>query len=444
VALHGAEVERLWQVCQIPDFEKLSPDEHDRLLWEVWQQLRRHDKVSDQWMAAHVEPLQAGSFGDVESLLSRLTAVRSVAYVAQQRSFLVSLSWQQRVVALEEQLSDSLHVALQQRFVDRLGRAVVTGRGLHAAVDQKGGVAVGGEPVGTLKGLRFVADNDDGRGLLRSQAAAKALVVPLRERVQALIDAPDTAFTIDCQHHRVLWADEPVGRWRKGATVLRPMVDSLADGPQGMLTEAKVRDALREKLSAVLQRRVDVVLHSLQLLADAPLPGAARGVRHQLLEHLGVMSRTTIEQSLGALKDDERKAISRTGVRLGFRDVYARDMFKDAAIAMRAALWCLWQDRDMRPLPPPGACSFAIDGRPRAFVQLCGFHCIGEGELERAYRIDLLDKSLLSLHNLTPPITVPTSLCESLGCSRAHAEEVLLWCGYRRFEGAFTKGRARG
>jgi ATP-dependent RNA helicase SUPV3L1/SUV3 len=451
IALRDEEVERLWQVCQIPDFEKLSPDEHHRLLWEVWQELRHHHRVRDSWMATRVQPLMTGSYGDVESLLSRLTSVRSVAYVAQQRSFGVSSSWQMQVTTLEENLSDALHAALQQRFVDRLGRAVLTGRGLQAAVDHDGDVEVGGESVGTLKGLRFVADNDDGRGGLRHQAAAKALLLPLRERLEALLAAPDTAFGVDCQQQQLLWADEAVGRWRKGSSLRRPTVDILTDA-HGWLAEAKVRDALREKLSSVLLRKVDASLRSLWLLAEVELPGAARGVRHQLIEQLGVMPRIDVEESLGRLQAEERKALTRAGVRLGFRDVFARDMFKDAAVAMRASLWCLWHDRPVPPLPPAGASSFLLHDRPAGFVELCGFHVIGDDVHRRAYRTDLLDKNLLALTQMTPPFPLPTSLCESLGCSRTEAEQVLGWCGYRRLgldgaglgAGDFIKGRVRG
>jgi ATP-dependent RNA helicase SUPV3L1/SUV3 len=436
-SLQGLEeehVERLWQVCQIPDFEKVSPDEHERWLWEVWTALQQHDGLRDEWLQVHFDRLDRGRHEDVETLLTKLTQVRSLSYVVHQRSFGASAHWPAQLLRLEDRMSDALHRALQQRFVDVLGRAVVTGKGLHASINVDGNVDVGGEAVGTLRGLRFEANEQGGRADLRTTAAAKALQGQLQERVQQILQDDDDAFTLDEAGLRMLWRGESVGVLVRGQSLHKPEVEPLLDNRQAALTNSAVRVGLRAKLSEVLQRVVRKRFAWLYGLQETPMPGAAKGMRYALWESLGVASRAELEREVGLLSSDERKAVTKAGVRLGFRDVYGRDMFKTPTIVMRALLWWLWTQpstSSMPALPPPGASSFPLQQRPTQFVARCGFHVLGQGDLARAHRIDLLDQAILKLQAMSQPFSLPTSLCELLGCSRSDAEAVLQWCGYQ-------------
>ena len=76
--------------------------------------------------------------------------------------------------AVEDRLSDALHERLTQRFIDR--RTSVLMKHLRddefaaLALDEAGGVSIGGEAIGRLDGFRFVPD--PGRGAMARFMAA--------------------------------------------------------------------------------------------------------------------------------------------------------------------------------------------------------------------------------------------------------------------------------
>src|SRR3546814_12433675 len=71
--------------------------------------------------------------GDIDQLASRIAAVRTLCFIAQRGDWIADAAgWIQQTQDLEGRLSDALHAALAQRFVDRrlalLLRAAEIGR----------------------------------------------------------------------------------------------------------------------------------------------------------------------------------------------------------------------------------------------------------------------------------------------------------------------------
>ena len=155
-----ANLNRLWDVCQTPDFRKVAADEHARLARDVFLQLTSgRRRLSDDWIARQFAPLDRND-GEIDTLAARLAGVRTLAYVANRPDWLADpAAWQSKTRALEDRLSDTLHEKLMARFVDRRTSALM--RGLRVRADMLAGVAddgavtVEGHYVGRLTGLRF-------------------------------------------------------------------------------------------------------------------------------------------------------------------------------------------------------------------------------------------------------------------------------------------------
>src|SRR3546814_3167866 len=102
--------------------------------------------------------------GDIDQLASRIAAVRTLCCIAQRGDWIADAAgWTQRTLDLETRLSDALHAALAQRFVDRRLALLIRDAGqrhaaLPVAVGPDGTVAVDGEAIGTLSGFRFRVD----------------------------------------------------------------------------------------------------------------------------------------------------------------------------------------------------------------------------------------------------------------------------------------------
>ena len=93
----------------------------------------------------------------------RIAHVRTWTFIANRAGWTAdALAWQARTREVEDKLSDALHEALTQRFIDR--RTSVLMKRLHqdedlsAEIDAEGEVVIEGEFVGRLHGFCFVAD----------------------------------------------------------------------------------------------------------------------------------------------------------------------------------------------------------------------------------------------------------------------------------------------
>ena len=121
-----ANLIRLWEVCQTPDFRKATQDEHTRLIGGMFEHLTQGDRrLPEDWMQGQFASLDRDD-GDIDALSARLARVRTLAYVANRGDWLADpQGWQGRARALEDRLSDTLHQCLMQRFIDRRTSALV-------------------------------------------------------------------------------------------------------------------------------------------------------------------------------------------------------------------------------------------------------------------------------------------------------------------------------
>ncbi|MBM4280797.1 MAG: hypothetical protein FJ137_08570 [Deltaproteobacteria bacterium] len=455
---HPRQVERFFQACQIPDFEKTGPVEHAHVVLDVWHMLGgKPHVVHDDWLARRVRDVDHDD-GDVDTLVARLSRVRTLTYVAHKPGWVRDAAhWQGVTRAVEDRLSDALHERLTARFVDRLARVVYGGRRdeagagqaprgdavVDAAVDEAGAVVVAGQTIGRMDGLRFVPDAEKGeRARLQTAAAARGLQATLKARVDAILAAPDDAFVVDPQtlavrlvHDGVASGD--VGRLVRGQSRLWPRATAVLDRSGGVLDEASVRQRLDDKLTAAARAWVRRALPRVVALAEADaLPAGARAVAHALVEGLGIAARAPVEALAGRVDEESRRALKRRhGVRLGFVDVFTDDAFKGRALACRAALLSTWRRGSEPhlavPAPPPaGASSFLLGDRPPGFVTAVGFHVLDTSEGPRAFRVDLVDDVAALLRSHPSGFSSPSGACERLGCSHDALAAVLGLLGY--------------
>ena len=390
IASNPARVRLLWEVCQIPDFRKVMSETHARLLAQIFRHLTGpEERLPEDWVAAQVSRLDRTD-GDIDTLMGRIAHIRTWTYVAHRADWLAdAATWQERARAIEDRLSDALHDRLTQRFVDRrsasLVRRLEAPEDLLASVGASGEVQVEGHYVGELKGFRFVPDADaTGEEAKTLMAAAnRVLRGEIESRARRLAAAPDTAFALAADG-MVVWGGGPVARLAAGETALAPRVDPL---PSEFL-EGEALHAVRRRLQAFVRDAIADGLRPLFRARDAELAPPARGLVFQLAEALGAVPARAVRPLLNALEPADRKALARLGIRLGTEFVYAEQLLKPAAIAVRALLWSVHQGAPLpAPLPQPGRVSLAPESSA-AFYAATGYAVLGT----RALRLDRVER----------------------------------------------------
>jgi ATP-dependent RNA helicase SUPV3L1/SUV3 len=391
--LHPSDVRLLWDVVQIPDFRKVSSTDHAELLARIFGFVSsKSGQISADWFAGQLKTIDKVT-GDIDTLSKRLAFVRTWTYVSQRQSWLEDAAyWQGKSREIEDRLSDALHQALTQRFVDRrtsvLMRRLKQRMSLVAEVNKDNEVHVDGQFIGKLHGFRFQLDpgaSADEAKTLRSAAAA-ALQPEFILRSERLYNAPDTEIDLT-EQGGLMWGDDAVGKLHKSGEVLAPDIEVFVDDAAG----ADVAEKVKRRLSHWLSRRIDALFEPLLAIQkDETLSGLAKGVGHQLVEALGIIPRAQIAHDVKALDQDARATLRKHGVRFGQYTLFMPLLLKPAPTRLRLVLAGLFEGLEEFPAaPPPGLVTVAADsGLDAAHYMRAGYRLAGE----RAIRVDMLER----------------------------------------------------
>ncbi len=385
-------VRLLWDICRIPDFRGISHNEHARLLTEIFTDLHQHGRVRADWFAERVARVDRPE-GGIDALSRRLAYIRTWTYVAQRKSWLDDVDhWRGATRAVEDRLSDALHLALTQRFVDRrtsvLMRRLKQKESLVATVNDKGEVEVEGAHIGRLEGFRFQGDASSGAEEAKAlnAAAAQALAPEFHLRADRFYNAPDTEIDFT-EQGGLMWGEHAVGKLVRGADILKPEVRAFVDDLAG----PDVAEKVRRRLQHFIDRKVATHFEPLLAMSrDETLTGLTRGFAFRLTEALGILPRAQVASDVKALDQDMRAALRKHGVRFGQFTIFMPLLLKPAPTRLRLVLAGLWAGADEFPeAPPPGLVTVpAPDHVSDETWRLAGYRRAGS----RAIRIDMLER----------------------------------------------------
>jgi ATP-dependent RNA helicase SUPV3L1/SUV3 len=390
-------LERLWEVCQVPDYRKVSPAAHAEIAIEIFRFLMRKGKIPQDWFARQVAQSDRTD-GDIDTLSARIAHIRTWTFVANRPDWLIDpVHWQAVAHAVEDRLSDALHERLTQRFVDRrssvLMRRLRDKGMIEAEVNPNGDVLVEGQHVGRLSAFRFTADataeGPDGKTV--RAAAQKALAPEYERRAERLAAAPDGDIVLSSEG-TLRWLGEPVGRLGSGESVLHPRARLLADDTLSAPAREKAEGRLQTWVNAHIQKLLGPLL---AIEASESLTGLARGLGFQIVEALGVLDRTRVSDDVKTLEQDGRGALRNLGVRFGAYHLYLPTLLKPAPRALAAQLWALRQNTppegldEIPGLAASGRTSFKADARvPKDLFRVLGYRLCHD----RAVRVDILER----------------------------------------------------
>ena len=449
-----ADVARLWDVCQLPDYRKIAPANHAELVVTVYGFLQRDGAIKADWFAHQID-LADRTDGDIDTLSTRIAHIRTWTFAANRPDWLAHPEhWQGVARGVEDRLSDALHERLTERFVDRrtsvLMRRLRENAMLEPDFNKTGEVEVEGHVIGRLDGFVFVPDASSGGSEAKAlqNAAQKALASEIAARATRLAAAPDEQFLLAADG-TLRWTGAAVGKLFAGDEALRPRVRLLADEH---LTGAP-RDAVEARLSAFVKSYVEKLLGPLaELAAAGDVTGIGRGIAFQLVEALGVLDRQRVAEEVKGLEQPARASLRKYGVRFGAYHIYLPALLKPAPRKLATQLWALRHEGpetkgfdDLLHLAGSGRTSIPVDRSiDAALYRTAGYRVCGE----RAVRVDILERladlirPALSWHEGAPGpkppaafpgggFTVVNGMTSLTGASGEDFASILRSLGYR-------------
>ncbi len=398
LACTSKAIERLWEVCQVPDYRKIAPATHAELAVTLYGFLTREGNIPTDWFARQVAQADRTD-GDIDTLSNRIAHVRTWTFAANRPDWLADPEhWQSVTRAVEDRLSDALHERLAERFVDRrtsvLMRRLRENTVLETEIGKTGEVVVEGHAIGRLDGFMFAPDvsaaGSEAKAL--NAAAQKALAGEIDARATRLSQAPNDQIVL-AGDGAIRWIGDAVGRLVAGDEVLRPRVRILADdhltGPP--------REAVQVRLDLWLKTHIEKLLAPLFALTAADdVTGMARGVAFQLVEALGVLERQKVSDEVKGLDQPARATLRKYGVRFGAFHIYIPALLKPAPRALATQLWALKHQGaeakgidTLLQVTASGRTSIPVDPEtPKVLYRTSGYRVCGE----RAVRVDILER----------------------------------------------------
>ena len=447
-------VERLWGVCQIPDYRKIAPAAHAELVATLYGFLMRKGRIASDWMARQVAQTDRTD-GDIDTLSNRIAQVRTWTFAANRPDWLDDPEhWQGVARGIEDKLSDALHERLTQRFVDRrtsvLMRRLRENAALETEITKTGDLVVEGHVIGHLSGFEFApadSSSEPDAKALRG-AAQKVLAGEIEARAKRLAEAPDAAFVL-ASDGAIRWTGEPVARLIAGENALEPRFRILADE---QLT-GPAREGVEARLALWLKTHVEKLLGPLAALGKAEdITGIARGVAFQLVEALGVLERQKVADEVKGLDQTARAGLRAHGVRFGAHHIYMPLLLKPAPRALSLLLWSLKHGglgqkggAELPQLAATGRTSIPLDPEiAKPLYRAVGYRVCGT----RALRVDILERladlirPALSWRPSMPGdkpagatdgrgFTVTVAMTSLVGCAGEDFSAILRSLGYR-------------
>ena len=385
------DIKLFWEVCQIPDFRKISDADHTTLLSSIFNFLKSDGILPDYWLHDQIKRLDRLE-GDIDTLSSRLAFIRTWTFVSNKRSWLNDASgWQAETRLIEDKLSDELHRKLTQRFVDRRTSVLVKGlkqrESLVAEINQDSQIFVDGQLIGKLVGLTFkkVMSKSDKESKTIRATAVNVLGPQYHLRSEKIYNSSDEDFLIT-DLGEITWQSALVGKLKMGPDILSPIILPIVDTEAGNEISEKLKRRLEHFIERTIGKNFELLV---RVREDKNLVGLSRGIAFRLVEALGVVSRSDIASDIKSLDQKDRAVLRKHGIRFGQFTIFNHLMLKPAPTKLRLLLHTIISGKSYPPPPLPGLVTIPViaEAPPDYYIK-AGYKLLGT----RAIRVDMLER----------------------------------------------------
>jgi ATP-dependent RNA helicase SUPV3L1/SUV3 len=456
LATNPQKVARLWETASLPDFRQMGAEFHARFVASLWQHLGQGDGFLPYVYVASELARLDNIQGDVATLSARIAAVRTWTYIAYRKDWLADpAAMALRAMAVEEKLSDALHDALRQRFVDK--RTVMLlrkGSGdiglLPVAVDADNIVSVDGEEIGSLDGFTFRVDPAAKAGdrKLLLAAAERHLAALLKQKARDVFMAEDSEFSLGVDSERrpaLIWNGSVLGLLGKGRSLMQPVFRP-AKAVSGLEGDALrlITERAEIWITGQIEKHLGGVAGLDLLGQDANTDGNVRALAVQLAESGGIAGRVYLADALAALPKESRGAARKSGIVFGALDVFHHAALKPAAVRWRIALFAARDDKPVADLPPESA----VHLKEWNFASIADCRNAGYRRIADEYlRIDLAERVIKKAHEARGQALLfgmDMAFATSLGVSEVGLAALMRDAGFRKGDAPIADAVIKG
>ena len=434
-------LELLWEICQIPDFEKLFNDNYLLLLKEIFLTLIQNDyTIPEDWINKKVSRIN-NLVGGIPELSIKISQIRTWTYISNNHTWLKNdFYWKEKTQKIENELSDHLHESLIKKFIDYSSKFFIGQAKSQNIQDilikNNNEIYLDNNRYGFINGFDLKEDRKIfSQSLFSISNIKKSVRNMIDVKIENFLNAPLDSISIgDISKSKIkdetfiLWGDEPLGKIKKGKSVYKPIAEAL--NSEYLSSENKL--LISAKLQKWLDNEISEVLHPLNKKLDEDFNSEIRAMAYNCLENFGNYPIEKYKNSLKIITKQSKLQLSKLGIRIGAKYFFIPNLLKKKPLQYCAILWKTFYKNNLDqflPLPTNGRVSFTTEVKmPKDYWQSIGYINIKNF----LFRIDVFEKIFYIARQKLKngPFLESSDLMNPIGCNSNQLKDIMVFCGY--------------
>ncbi len=431
----------LWDICQIPDFEKLFNDNYLLLLKKIYLILIENNyNIPEEWIDKKVSRLNNFG-GGIPELSIKISQIRTWTYISNNHNWTKNTNfWKEKTQQIENELSDQLHNSLTKKFIDYSSKFFIGEQKFQNIQDilikNNNQIFLDNSKYGIIKGFDLIEDKKIfSQSLFSISNIKKSVRNMIDNKIDIFLNAPfDSISFEDVSKSKIkndtliYWGDEPIGKMKKGKSIYRPIAEAL--NSEYLSSENKL--LISAKLQKWLENQINDILHPLNTTLAEHLNSEIRAIVYNCFENFGNFPIEKFKSSLKTISQDSKIQLSKLGIRIGAKNFFVPNLLKKKPLELCAILWKTFNKHNIDnflPLPSNGRVSFTSEIKmPDHYWQSIGYVNIKNF----AFRIDVFEKIFFLARQKIKkgPFLESSDLMNPIGCNSNQLKDIMLYCGY--------------
>tara|TARA_B100000575_G_scaffold190872_1_gene153960 strand:+ start:2896 stop:5436 length:2541 start_codon:yes stop_codon:yes gene_type:complete len=434
-------IKKLWNICQIPDFEKVFNDNYLYFLKNFFIILsKNNNKIPEDWINTNINKLQDIT-GGISELSIKISQIRRWTYISNHYEWLDKpVYWQEKTLQIENELSDKLHNSLTNKFVDfnsiYFNNYNKDQNFDKISINDKNEIILDNQNYGHVYGFDIKLNkNSFSNSLFLISRVKKSLRIMIDKKINNFLNAPDDSINLGDiskiklnNEVKLYWGEEEVGFLHKGNKIYTPIAEAInsefLSSEQKLLVSAKLQNWINNKIN------VDLFPISEKIQND--LSSSLRAIVFNCYENLGTLPIDDFKDHISKFTQQDKIDLSKLGIRIGAKFFFSPNLMKKKPIELSAILWKIFnktKDENLLPLPKDGRVSFVTKTQlPYNYWQCIGYILINTF----AFRIDVFERIFYLARKKIKygPFLESSEFMSPLGCNSSQLSDIFKFCGY--------------
>ncbi|MCQ2914834.1 MAG: hypothetical protein MJ247_06540 [Alphaproteobacteria bacterium] len=277
------------------------------------------------------------------------------------------------------------------------------------------------------------------------------------EYLNQVMSATENDFTLS-DTAEIWFKEEILAKLVRGRDNTHPVVKMVPREGVDFAVQDKIKQKLSSWIEFLFMNNIRPLVNAMDIITNEKGSGSARAIIFQIIEKFGTMPRANVQPLLKDLSDTDKKALAKTGIRLGHDFLFFPVLLKPAAQRLCAMLWKIWNEKvDDKGYLIDGRMNIVVDKKiPHVLYLVQGYALAGT----RAVRVDVMERLTAKLrevfktninneateetaqetssednkkNNKKGYVTLPPELLSLAGLKRDEAVEVFSGMGFKVF-----------